>query len=282
MNDSDMSWVALLEDQSVGALTSIINTLPSLLAAAIIFIAGWLIATVLRGFVRRLSNVINRMLERIFRKGSLASVRLSTPAIAVIAEIAFWIIIFLAATSAARVAGLTFISGWLNQIVSHLPNLIVGAVIITFGYFASVYVSRLVAPRDGDKKAGERLLLGRLIQVFIFVTALIIGLDQVGIKVTFLVTLLTVAAGAILAGFAVAFGLGARDHVSNLIAARTAQNALHAGLKIRIGDIEGDILEVTPSHIALDTSAGRALVPARIIDEKMIEILTSTEEQANG
>lgn len=282
MNNSDTSWIALMEVRIGETFEAILSTAPSLIGAFIVIIAGWFVARFMRSVVRRLTNVTNRLLERLFRKGALASIRLSTPATAVIADVAFWIVLFLAVTIAARIAGLTAISAWLNQIVAQLPNLVVGALIIAIGYFASLYTGRLIATKPDGETSRESLFVARLTQGFIFITALIIGLDQFGVKVTFLVTLLAVAAGAILAGFSIAFGLGAREHVGNLIAARAAGQALHPGLKLRIGEFEGNLLEVTPSHFALDTPSGRMLIPARVFEETPVEILTGHAEKASG
>ena len=281
MNDSNASWFTQMQQWASEALSNFLTALPSILGAVAILVLGWLLAVGLRRLVRQFSHGINRILERVFGVGTLSSVRFSTPVIAVLAEIIYWLTIFLTLTLAMRVAGFTLISEWLGQIVTHLPNLIVGLLIITFGYFLSVYVGRLIAPRTGGRKAGELFSMGRLLQGIIFLAALIMGLDQFGIKVNFLITLLTVTLGALLVGFSLAFGLGARSHVSNLIAARSAGNMLQSGVRVRIGEIEGEILELTPSHIILDTPDGRALIPARIVDETTIEILTSHEESGD-
>jgi hypothetical protein len=239
MNDTNTSWLLVLNDWVAKTASTIAGTLPSILGAIAILVIGWFIALLVRGIARRLLHGINRIMERIFRTGNLASARFSAPMITALAEVSFWIVVFIAITIAMRVAGFTVISGWLNQFVVHLPNFIVGILIIGFGYFSSIYVGKLVGTGAVAKKAGERLLLGRLIQAFIFTATLIMGLDQFGVEVTFLITLLTVVAGTVLVGFSIAFGFGARAHVSNLIAARTAQSALQVGLRIRIGEIEG-------------------------------------------
>lgn len=282
MNESNTTWFSAFQDWVATTAATISSALPSILAAIAILVVGWIVAQLVRGLVRRLSNGINRIMERVFRTGNLASARLTAPMITVIAEVAFWIVVFVAVTIAMRVAGFTVVSGWLNQIVLHLPNLVVGVLIIGIGYVCSIYVGRFVDSGAGAKKTGERLLLGRLIRGFIFTATLIIGLDQFGVHVTFLITLLTVVAAAVLLGFSIAFGFGARAHVSNLIAARTAQSVLQGGLRIRIGEVEGDVLEVSPSHIVLDTETGRMLIPARMIDENMVEILATSGEHDDG
>ncbi|MFT6558355.1 mechanosensitive ion channel family protein [Sneathiella sp.] len=277
MTETSTSWVSIFGEKAAETTSSIMDIAPGFLGAILISIAGWFLARIVRDLVRRLPNTVNRLLDRVFRKGTLSTIRLTAPVTSIVAEVTFWIILFLTITVAARMAGFSAISSWLNEIVFYLPNLVLGIFIIAFGYIASLYVGKLVTSSAGEETSSKSIFVGRLAQGFIFVTALIIGLDQFGVKVSFLITLLTVVTGASIAGFSIAFGLGAQEHVRNLIGARTARGTLQPGLKVRIGDIEGDILEVTEAHIALDTATGRMLLPARIIDNQIIEILTSVE-----
>lgn len=282
MKDTNTAWLPDLNDWVVETMAAIFSALPSIIAAIAILVIGWLVAGLSRSLVRRMSHGINRIMERVFRTGDLASTRLSAPMIAVVAEVAFWIVVFITVTIAMRVGGFTLISSWLDKIVVHLPNLIAGLLIIALGFFSSVYAGKLVDSGIGEKTAEKSLLPGLVVRGFIFTAMLIIGLDQLGVEVTFLIALLTVVTGAILIGFSIAFGLGARAHVSNLIAARSAQNLLQVGLTIRICGVEGSVLEVSSSHIVLDTEAGQTLIPTKMIDENMVEILTPHEGHNNG
>ena len=275
MSDTNTSWTSSLTEKTVDATAGFLEIIPDVIGAVIILIVGFFIARLVRNIVRRLTNTINRILDRIFQTGTLSGIRLTGTLTSVLAEITFWVILFLTITMAARMAGFSAISGWLNEIVFLLPNLVLGSFIIAFGYGASLYAAKLVA-ESGDKDASsQRLLTSRLVQAFVFITALIIGLDQIGVKVSFLITLLTVVIGAAIAGFSIAFGLGAQGFVRNLIGARTARSSLQKGLKVKIGDIEGEVLEITTSHLALDTTEGRTLIPASFVDTQKIEILTT-------
>jgi hypothetical protein len=91
-----------------------------------------------------------------------------------------------------------------------------------------------------------------------------------------------VIVGGVVIGLSGAYALGARQFVGNLIGARSARHALGAGLRVRIGDVEGIVLEITATHIALDTAAGKLLVPARVIDEQQILIITDTVEEEDA
>lgn len=255
-------------------LAAVIGYAPSILTAILVIFLGWLLARLARRLTRQVSLGTNQFLERTFQRGTFSQTRLTQGTISIVSEISFWIVLFLAATIAARVANLPTISGWLNQIVAYLPNLLVGAAIIVAGYFISIVVGENVEATARSTRSGHGKLMGRLAQGAVFVTALTIGLDQVGVDVGFLVALFAVSIGAIFVGFSLAFGLGARDYAANLIGARAAQRSLQAGAVIRIGEVEGQVLEITPTQIAIDTEGGRKLVPARLAEECGYLIMT--------
>jgi hypothetical protein len=269
-----------LQEAATELLTKALGYAPSLIAALTVLLIGWLIARLARNTTRQIGSGINRILDTVFRHGALSSARLSTGGITLLSEVVFWVFVFMTLTIAARIAQFPAISAWLNQIVSYLPNLLIGAGIVVAGYFISVIAGDEIASSARAAKAPQGALMGRLAQSAIFATALIIGLDQMGVDVTFLVALFVVSIGAVLAGFSIAFGLGARSYVSNLIAARTARQELAAGVLVRIGECEGEVLEITQTQIALDTADGRVLVPAHMAQDKGILIVS--REAAEG
>jgi hypothetical protein len=194
-------------------------------------------------------------------------------------ENAFWLIVLVTVTIASGVAGLSAISEWLDRITAHLPSLIAGVTIVVVGYFLGVYVREQVAPQTTARTSRQSLFLGRVAQGFVVSTALIVGLDQIGIDVALLIALWVACVAALLIGLAVAFALGARSHVSNLIGVRAARRHISAGVRIRINEIEGEILEITPTQIALDTDQGKTLVPGRFIDEHLITIMAPDNDR---
>ena len=72
-----------------------------------------------------------------------------------------------------------------------------------------------------------------------------------------------------LSGLALAFGLGARNHVSNIIAANQLRTIYQVGDKIKVDEIEGRIIDMTVSRIMVETENGIADIPAKLIDEKI-------------
>lgn len=267
--------VTAMQTSIAEVLNSTIQYLPQLVMATLIVIAGWIVARVMRRIIQRIGGNINRILDRFLRSGSFANARFSTGAITLISEISFWVIVIVTLTIAARAAGLTILSTWFVELVRYIPNLLVGVSIIVAGYF----ISRLVGEQVKGADTHRNESIGRLTQSAILITALILGLDQIGINVTFLMVLFAVLLSAIFGGFAIAFGLGSRDLVRDLIGARTIRRQLHTGLSVRIGELEGEVLEFTSTHIAIDTSSGKVLLPGHLASTSAIIILSGNTDR---
>jgi small-conductance mechanosensitive channel len=184
----------------------------------------------------------------------------------------YWVVVLFFLTAATQVLGLDAFLGWLNRVVAYLPTLLTGGLIILAGFLVSALVRDLVvtaAPVGGSQRA----LLGRVAQFVILVTAIVIGADQIGIKVTFLVIMVTVLASTLLGGLALALSLGARTYVSNLIGAHYLSQQFRAGQMVRVGNYEGHILEFTATSIVIETADGRVNLPAKIYHEEPIVLL---------
>lgn len=80
----------------------------------------------------------------------------------------------------------------------------------------------------------------------------LVGMDLLGVNAVAVVSLASVVAAALLGGLALAFGLGVRALVSNLIGARYLSDDYQVGERIRIGAYTGVILEIFAVAVVLD------------------------------
>jgi small-conductance mechanosensitive channel len=97
--------------------------------------------------------------------------------------------------------------------------------------------------------------------------AVVTGIDQAGVESRFLIVTITIVLGAVIGGAALAFGLGARTAVSNIIGSHYLRQTYRVGQTIRIGAVEGTIVAMTTTAVILDTSGGRVLVPGKEFSE---------------
>ena len=109
-----------------------------------------------------------------------------------------------------------------------------------------------------------------------------IGIEQIGINVDFLTNVLIVIIGVLLAGGALAFSLGARTLVANVIGGQYLRKHCRIGEMMQIGDVEGSVVDVTQTSIILDTETGRTIVPAKYFQEHISHFRSEMEKPDSG
>ena len=249
-------------------LQDVMEFLPQFAGAIITLLVGWLIARLARSLAMKLMRGFDRFSAYISLDKLIPAGHVNEAAARIVANIVFWIIILFFLTSATNLLGLTMFSGWLDRLVAHLPNILSGALIIFAGIVFGNLANDAAQTAAGNMSPRQRTLVGRSAQAFTLVTMVVIGMDQIGIDITLLITVIAVAIGAVLGGLAIAFSLGSRTFVSNLIGARYLSSDYRVGEKIRIAEIEGTILEISSVAVVLDTADGRLVVPAKLFGEE--------------
>jgi small-conductance mechanosensitive channel len=271
VNAADLT--SQLEATLQNATGTIITALPGIAAALLLLLAGILAARLVRALTLKLLHLLNLFLERVLSGRTRAVVYFSSGITRLLGGILFWITLFIFVTAALKTAGLTGVAAWLERVVDFLPGIVSGSVIIVVGYLLAGLVRDVTLAAAHSAEFTEAVVISRLAQAITLVTALIIGLDQIGINVSFLTTMLGISSAALLFGFALAFGLGARTLVSNLIAAHHLRDMLEPGQEIRMGEWEGTVLEVAATAVILDTETGRVSVPAKLCQEQAVVLL---------
>jgi hypothetical protein len=272
-NASDIT--TQLETTVQEVIAAVVASLPSIAAALLLLLVGLFAARLVRTLTLKLLHLLNLFLEQVLSGRTRAVVFFSAGITRLVATILYWIILFIFVTAALNTAGLTGVSAWLERIVDFLPGIVTGGLIILLGYILAGLVRDVTLAAAHSAEFTEAVVISRLAQAITLVTAMIIGLEQIGIDVSFLTTILGISSAALLFGFALAFGLGARTLVSNLIAAHHLRDVLEPGQTIRIRDWEGTVLEVSPTAVILDTEEGRTTIPAKLYQEEAVVTLLS-------
>jgi len=245
---------------------------PSVIGATLLLLAGWIVARLLRGLAVRLMGVLELLLHRVSRSHTVAP-RIPSASIEIVGSILFWVVILFFVAAATQVLGLSVFTAWLKDLVSYLPTLLAGALIILAGVLFSGLARDVTVAALPALPEAQRVMLGRIVQGTLLMAAVVVGADQIGIKITFLVILAAIATSAVMGGVAFAVSLGARSYVANLIGAHYMRQAFRAGQRVRIGSLEGTILELTAVSIVLETGEGRVTVPAKVYNEEPIALL---------
>jgi hypothetical protein len=247
--------------------------LPSLGGALVLLVAGWLAALLLRALARRLLVVLDVVLGRTLGARFAERVRFARSA-RVVGTIVFWVVLFAFAMAAAQVLGLQALTLWLARVLDYLPELFAGVLIVVGGYIVSRVVADVILHARGPLAPAQRAVAARASQAIIVTAGLLVGAEQVGIRVTLLAIFVGAAAVAIVGGVVIAISLGARLHVANLIGVQNMRRRFDLGQHVRVAGFEGRILEFASQAVVLETDDGRVSVPGRVFSEQPVTLLT--------
>lgn len=267
-------WFAQWKDVAEELVHSFLLYLPNLAGALLVLLLGWVVARVARALVIKLASSTNRALAGLLSGSRWVSVRLSDGATQIMANVVFWLFMLFALTAATRTAKIEFFAVWLDRMIAYLPGILGGMLIAFVGYLISIIVRDIATVTFAGAGSDQSRFLGAVAQAVIIILALIVGLEQAGIDVAFLTTIIGITVGAAAAGFSLAFGFGSRGFVSNLIGTYHMQRHMRPGQNVRIGQHEGEVLEFTPTGVVLATGSGRMMLPGKTFNEEAISFLT--------
>ncbi|WP_126455020.1 mechanosensitive ion channel family protein [Sulfuriflexus mobilis] len=271
MNES----TSIIEGLTAGLqaiVAEVLTYLPKVAAAVLVLVLGWLLARLLRLLVVRAIGSLDQLWQRLISKRGLGHIQPRHPPTRIVGELVFWLLMLIFVTLATEILGLSIFGTWLKEIITYLPLAAAGLLIVLVGFVVSSLVRDLVASAAASAELSQGDLLARTAQVIILFTAIILGIDQIGIDIMFLSVVLGIILASMLGGIALAFGLGARTHVSNIIAANQLRQIYQVGDKVRIGDVEGLVTDIRVSRVIIETEAGTVDIPAKLFDEQVTYI----------
>lgn len=211
---SDVVSVPLLNVWSGVALF-----IPKLVAAAIVFVLGWVIAMLLGKAAYHIVRVlhIDGALSKVGFRQAWEKSGFKLDSAKFFYELVKWffVIVFLMATT--NILGLDEVTQFLRTVVFYLPNVIVAAVVLLIGILVAKFLENLV--KASVKAAGlvSANFLGVVTKWAVFIFSLLIALSQLGVAddIIRIVIVGFVAAAALALGLS--FGLGGVKHADEMI-----------------------------------------------------------------
>jgi hypothetical protein len=248
--------------------------IPGLLSFLGIIFLGWISARLLQFLTSRLISRIDRLVHSRTIIDEFKQAGMDRTGPLVIGRIVFWIVLVFFIAAASESFGLSILPGLIGGIARYLPNILAAAVI----GFTGVLAAKLA--RNGISKAAARAglahsdLMGRAVQALLLLITVLIAIDQLGMDIQFLMLLMTLMVGAVVGGFSLAFAIGAGNTVRNIMASYYLARLYQVGHTVKIENVQGRILEFTPTGVILDTTEGRVFVPAFQFTEKQSVLVT--------
>lgn len=239
----------------------------NLLGAAALLALGWGIALLMRAIVSRLLHALGRMVPgRLLRRG-LPRPTIEREVSDIIGLIVFWAVVLFFVAAAANLLGLPVLGASLSGIGLYIPRILAAVLIGVAGLVIGNLARDAATAAAAAAGTPFAAAIGQIVRAGILIAAGLIAVAELGIDITLLTAILSVTLLTVLGAFSLAFGLGARGAVSNIIGAHYVRQTFEVGQRVRIGDIEGTIAAITSTAVIMQAPGGQVVVPARLFSE---------------
>ncbi len=194
-----------------GSLTQLWDFVPGLFGAAVVLIAGYLLAkAVQKGALRLLRRV---HLNEVLRKGGVMQA-VDRPGThfnptRVVASVLFWLVMFTVMLVAANALGLDSLAQVFSELVSYIPSVVAAIVIVILGIVLGDVVAGLIIAGTGSLHGGPTL--ARAGKAGVIILAVFMSLQQLGVATDIVTTAFAIIFGALALALALSFGLGNRE-----------------------------------------------------------------------
>ncbi len=197
----------------------VVNFVPSLIMALVIVLVGWGIGAL---FGRVVSQIIKalRIDEGLRRAGVedfLNRGGLSLNSGAFLGGLVRWFIIVVFLIGAFEILGLSQVTGFLRDILSYLPQVIVAVLILIAAGLVADAMRSIVLSSAKSAEIRSAGFLGAVTKWVIWVFAILVALSQLGIAAGFIQTIFTGLVVALSLGLGLAFGLGGQEAAGRVI-----------------------------------------------------------------
>ncbi|MFC1614366.1 mechanosensitive ion channel domain-containing protein [Gemmatimonadota bacterium] len=247
--------------------------LPNTLKVFALLIVGWLVAWILRSLTVRLLAGLIKKISRNKEKEISKDTRLDWFVSVGVGRIVFWTVFLVFFAAATNALNMPVVTEALRSVVKYLPDVFATILIILAGIVISNLARSSILAKKESLGISQAEFISQGVKYSIILIAIVIALDQIGIDSTLLIYLTTILLGAMIGGAALAFGLGARTAVSNIIASHYLRQNYKVGQRIKINGIQGKIVEFQNTVVVLDSPDGLVFVPSKEFSEKVSILL---------
>ncbi|RQG98061.1 mechanosensitive ion channel family protein [Natrarchaeobius chitinivorans] len=202
-------------------VAELVTFLPRLVGALVILLIGWIVGRFTARVVRRIADGVE--LDRMVLETPLGRILGGTERAVsgAFGKLGKWFVYGLAILAAANALAIPTLSEWVSTAVSYLPAFIAGLLVIVLGFVVADFIGDVIERTRAAAETAYASWFANGARMFLYFTAIVIGLDTMGIDVgilyVFARALAWGLAAAVAIGAGIAFGWGGKDYVADNI-----------------------------------------------------------------
>jgi len=219
MNNTYSTIERALLKASQDILFGIVDFIPILLSAVIVFTFGILIARWVKSGVIKLLNLV-RLTDLISTpavKKFLKNASITKKIDDVIGEVVRYIVLLIFFITSVNLLGLSTVTQVLNGVLTYLPKIFAAILILISGILLSGFLEKVVKGSLGSVDLRSSRLMGKFTSYLIMVITILAAISQLGIAQPFVGTLFIGFVAMLSLALGLGFGLGSKDLIKEVL-----------------------------------------------------------------
>jgi small-conductance mechanosensitive channel len=152
------------------------------------------------------------------------------------------------------------ISDAIGTLLSYLPNIAAALLLLILGTTVGQFAGQMATQAAESAGVNSARALGKLVSALIIFIVAMMAMSQLKID-TEMVRIVTISVlGTAALAFGLAFGLGTRDIVRNILTGYYARKFLVIGKSLAIADQRGILTAITATHTVLNSEGQEILI----------------------
>lgn len=254
----------------------IFETVPNILISLFIMLIGWLVARSLSFLVfkaiqlSKLEQFTSKAIGRDVSEKTENGVNMAQ----IVKKIVYWTVILLFAVFASETLGWVVVTQELGNLLTYLPKLFSAVVIFIIGLYIAGFVRQAINTGINSLRLQASGIVSTAAYYLIMTLVTITALNQAGIDTGAITSNFVVVIGSLFFAFSLAFGLGVKDILGNMVSGLYAKKIFHSGQVIKINGMEGTIEKIDSVNLILNINERRVTMPVRKLVEETVEIIS--------
>jgi uncharacterized membrane protein len=274
-----MESISQWKDLIIQSLTSmgekIMTTIPNIIGAIIVLVLGWIITKIVVYLLKRVFKFakIDLLSEKINNLKLFGKSEISIPITKAITVFVKWIMFLVFLIIAADIMNWTIVSQEIGNLLRYLPKLFSAIALFMIGIYIARFVKKAIQGfYESFDLAGSKII-SSIVFYIIAIIITITALNQADIDTTVVTNNVTIILGAFLLAISIAFGLGSKEVVGDLLRTFYTRKNYELGDHIKLEGIEGTVEAIDNISMTLSTTKGKLILPIKDVVESKVEIL---------
>ena len=213
------TWGDAITMSMINLGQKVIGFLPILLGALFVFIAGWIVASVLGKLVEKALKTVrlDKAIDRMGLGARINNVGVHYTISEFIGGLVKWFLILVFLMASVDILGLDQVTNFLNSILLYIPNVVVAVIILAVVFLVGNFVYNVV--KGSTRAAGvvSATMLATMSKWSIIIFGIFAALIQLGIASSLVSTIFIGIISMISLAGGLAFGLGGRDEAAAIL-----------------------------------------------------------------